>query len=83
MALSKYEMETHIYYNQDSPFAQIQSGSKAMTNKLMRLCDKYPEYYKFIRKDDDFYYFEMLKRYVRVGKPMERNPNSNNLKSEE
>lgn len=80
--LSSLEQETIILYNEAEKTANVYTCNKALKLRLDRYCEEYPELYKHVtREPQDKYgkFYEMPKRYVRIGKPTKRKGNIENL----
>jgi hypothetical protein len=68
--LTKEETETTIDYNDAEKEAILYTCNKALTRKMDRLMEKYPETYRLIRQDECSKTYIFPKRYVRIGSPV-------------
>lgn len=58
MALTRYEMETHILFNAEEKSAVVDTADPVYIRKLKKLCEEAPEFYsveKAIRIDEEHY----------------------------
>lgn len=68
MAMTRYEMETIINYNQEEKTASVYTCDKALIRRLDRLCEESTEI--TVEKEDEYSKSYILpKKWVKVRKP--------------
>ncbi len=83
MQLTKYEQETIILMNEDEKTASLYTCNRALQRKMDALCETFPEQYKHVKREPaDEYgrFYELPKRYVRIGKPSNRKGDPNRFR---
>lgn len=63
------EKETTIYYNQKEREANIDTANPAFIKRLDRLCCKFPEEFRCVRRGEDSTSYIVPKKYVCVRAP--------------
>ena len=69
MQFTKYEMETIVNYNEDEAEASIYTASKNVMRKLDNLCERYPDTYRCIDREDYQATYRCPKGYINFKKP--------------
>lgn len=67
--LSKYEKETNVNFNMEDQKATLYTCQTGLMNKLDKLCDLYPEYYKLLQRDQQSKTYELNKELISFRKP--------------
>ena len=52
--ISRYEMETHIHFNEEEDAAEIMTYNGRLIRKLMNAVKKHPQEFKFLREDKEW-----------------------------
>ena len=71
MAISKYERETVIVFNEEEDFAIVETFNTSMRKKLNKLSKEYPNDFRNIKSDESIgcSTYEIPKKYIRIGSP--------------
>lgn len=69
--MTNYEKETIINFNEDEKTADIFTYNKKMINRLLKLCEQFPELFKekINTNNDGSKTFEIPKKYVSIRTP--------------
>lgn len=74
------ERETIILFNEAEKTATIETSNKALSKKLLKCCEEYPEMFSLLRtseylNNDKNMLFELPKKYIKITKPRKVNTN--------
>ena len=72
MALTRYETETIISYNDDSNSASVYTNNKTLIKKLDKLCEKHPDEFSLVTQDEESKTYEISKRLVSIRPPKKK-----------
>ncbi len=71
MNLTRYEQEVVINLNADEEMATVYSANPAWIRKMDALAREFPDVFRIKRWTEISKTYEMLKKYVRIGRPRE------------
>lgn len=69
MALTKYERETIITFNEEEKDAWVYTHNRALKNRLARLREKYPDYFLVVREDKESITYKFPKKLALIQSP--------------
>ena len=72
MAISKYERETNINFNDDELNSTVYTCNKLLIRKLDKYCQVYPNDFKLIIKDEFGSTYKVSKKLITIRKPTKK-----------